>query len=197
MTRRALDSATRLRAWWFTRQGFGASTKSATLDACVRQAGWIATAGSTGPYLSIRARMPGVSRETIDRAVMDGISVVEIPGAHARPAVVVPRDEMALALRLHLTTFVKHAASYFRRSGISEAAFNGVTTQVCRALDEGRSSRLAAVRRSSPAATRPLCSMARYDGRISARWADSIITRSYRVGNSSAYGSTIPARGAW
>jgi hypothetical protein len=81
--------------------------------------------------------MPAVSRETIDRAVMDGISVVEIPGAHARPAVLVPRDEVALALRLHLATFVKHAASYFRSSGISETAFNGVTTQVCRALDEG------------------------------------------------------------
>ena len=36
-----------------------------------------------------------------DRAAMDGVDVIEVPGAHARRAILVPRDEVALALRLH------------------------------------------------------------------------------------------------
>jgi hypothetical protein len=95
------------------------------------------TAGSAGLYLSIRARMPGVSREAVDRAVLDGIKVLEIPGAHARPWVLVPYDDAAVALRLHLTSFEAHAAAYYRYSGMTEAATKGVAAQVCRALDEG------------------------------------------------------------
>ena len=104
---------------------------------CVRQAGWLPTQGATGVYLSIRARMPGVSRDAIDRAAIDGVPLVDVPGAHARPWVLIPRVEMALALRLHLASYQKHAASYFASEGISEAAFAGVAAQVCRLLDEG------------------------------------------------------------
>jgi hypothetical protein len=85
----------------------------------------------------MRARLLGVSREAIDRAAMDRVSLVEVPGAHGRPAVLVPRDEMPLALRLHSATFQKHLAPHFARSDISPAALRGVETQVCRALDEG------------------------------------------------------------
>jgi hypothetical protein len=95
------------------------------------------TAGSTGVYLSVRARMPGVSREAIDRAVLDGLTVTEVPGAHARPWMLVPRDEAGLALRLHLRSYEAHAAAYYRYSGVSEATLKGVAAQVCAALDEG------------------------------------------------------------
>ena len=81
--------------------------------------------------------MPGVSREAIDRAAMDRVSLIEVPGAHGRPAVLVPRDEMPLALRLHSATFQKHLAPHFARGDISQAALRGVETQVCRVLDEG------------------------------------------------------------
>jgi hypothetical protein len=103
----------------------------------LRRTGWLTTSGSTNVYLSLRARMPGVSREAIDRAALDGIDVVEVPGAHARPPVLVPRDEMALALRMHWDSYRKHAASYFERGDFTEAALTAVAAQVCRALDEG------------------------------------------------------------
>jgi hypothetical protein len=125
----------RLRFWWLSRQGLTSATAPKTIEACVRQAGWLPT--FTGIYLSIRARMPGVSREAIDRAAMDRVSLVEVPGAHGRPAVLVPRDEMALALRLHSATFQKHLAPHFRKGDLSQAALRGVETQVCRVLDEG------------------------------------------------------------
>jgi hypothetical protein len=131
------DSLARVRAWWLRRQGLTADTAPRTIEACVRQAGWLPTQGATGVYLSIRARMPGVSREAIDRAAIDGVPLIDVPGAHARPWVLIPRDEMAVALRLHLASYQKHAASYFASEGISEAAFAGVAAQVCRLLDEG------------------------------------------------------------
>lgn len=81
--------------------------------------------------------MPGLSREAIDRAALDGMDVVEVPGAHARPPVLVPRDDMPLALRMHWDSYRRHAAGYFARGEFSEAALNAVAAQVCQALDEG------------------------------------------------------------
>ncbi len=128
---------TRLRAWWFRRQGLSRRGAPASLAACFRQAGWFVTAGSTGVYLSIRARLPGTTRETVDRAALDGKEVVEVPGAHARPPVLVPRDEMALALRSHRASYAKHAAPVFASGRYSEAALRAIAAQASRALDEG------------------------------------------------------------
>ena len=131
------DPRARLRAWWLRRQGLTPSTAPKTIEACVHQAGWLPTQGSTGVYLSIRARMAAVSREAIDRTAIDGVSLIDIPGPHARPSVLVPHDEMAFALRLHLATFERHAAPLFASGRISEAALRSVGAQVCRVLDEG------------------------------------------------------------
>jgi len=136
-SRSVADPLVRLRAWWLRRQGLTPATAPKTIEACVRLAGWLPTSGSTGVYLSIRARMPGASREAIDRAAIDGVSVIDVPGAHARPSVLVPRDEMTLALRLHSATFQKHLAPLFTSGSISEAALRGVGAHVCRLLDEG------------------------------------------------------------
>jgi len=131
------DRRLRLRAWWLFRQGLTLSTAPKTIEACVRQAGWLPTQGSTGVYLSIRARMPGATREAIDRAAIDGMTLIDVPGPHARPSVLVPRDEMAVALRLHLATFERHAAPLFASGRISESALRAVGAEVCRLLDEG------------------------------------------------------------
>ena len=126
-----------LRAWWFRRQGLTLHTSAKAVADCLRQTGWLATVGSTGVYLSMRARLPGISRETIDRAAMDGVEIVEVPGAHARPAILVPGDEMALALRLHWASYAKHAAPLFASGRYSETALKAIASQACRVLDEG------------------------------------------------------------
>jgi hypothetical protein len=68
---------------------------------------------------------------------MDGIDVVEVPGAHARPPVLVPRHELALALRLHCDSYTKHAAAYFASGRASVTALRAIVAQVTRVLDEG------------------------------------------------------------
>ncbi len=85
----------------------------------------------------MRARLPGMTRETIDRAAIEGVDVIDVPGAHARPPVLVPRDEMALALRMHWASYAKHAAPLFASGRYSEAALRAIASQTCRALDEG------------------------------------------------------------
>lgn len=127
----------RLRAWWFRRQGLGSRNTPKDFVECLHRAGWLVTAGSTGVYLSMRARLPGISRETIDRAAIDGIDAIEVPGAHARPPVLVPHDEAALALRLHWASYAKHAAPLFASGRYSETALKAIASQVCRVLDEG------------------------------------------------------------
>src|SRR5258705_524328 len=119
-----------LRAWWFRRQGLTRHTSVKTVADCLRQTGWLATVGSTGVYLSMRARLPDVSRDAIDRAAMDGVDVIEVPGAHARPAILVPRDEMALALRLHWASYAKHAAPLFASGRYSETALKAIASRV-------------------------------------------------------------------
>jgi hypothetical protein len=127
----------RVRAWWFAQQGLSPRGAPKTVGDCLRLTGWVPTAGSTGVYLSMRARMPGVSRDAVDRAAVDGVDAVEVPGAHARPPVLVHGKEMALALRLHWMSFSKHAAPQFANGRYSEAALRAIASQVCRALDEG------------------------------------------------------------
>jgi hypothetical protein len=136
MARSDDETLRHLRRWWLRRQGLTVATRPKSFDACVRTAGWLQTSGSPNLYLSIRARTPGVSRDVIDRAIVDGTTVVEVPGGHARPHVLVPREEGALALRLHGANWNKHAASYFRSRG-NEQAFHAVAAQAARALDEG------------------------------------------------------------
>lgn len=127
----------RLRSWWLRRQGLTPDTSPRSVDACIRQTGWLPTAGGPGVYLSVRARMPGVSREAIDRAAIDGIPLVEVPGPHARPPVLVPREDMALALRLHRASFERHMAPHFRSGAIDAAAFRSIGSAISRALEEG------------------------------------------------------------
>ena len=81
--------------------------------------------------------MPGASRDAVDRAALDGIELIEVQGPHARPPVLVPRNESALALRLHALSYERHVASWLASSGYTEAALMTVSAQVCRALDEG------------------------------------------------------------
>lgn len=95
------------------------------------------TASGPGIYLSLRARMPGVPRDAVDRAAVEGTSIVEVPSGPSRPAVLVPREDMALALRLHGAPHERHILRYLTSNGIEEPALRSVESAVTRALQEG------------------------------------------------------------
>ena len=132
-----MKSADRVRAWWLQRQGLTPATRPRTLAECIRTTGWLPTAGGPCAYLSFRARMPGVTREQIDRAVLDGNPLVEAPGGHARAAVIVPRDELTLALRLAAASRDRHLAPQIRKGAVDRKVIQSLSAAITRVLDEG------------------------------------------------------------
>ena len=84
------------RACWARRQGLSAPVRGEVADV-VRAAGWIYSAGSTLSYLALRARLPGIDRATIDRAIFDEGSLLEVPTVRGC-TMLVPREDVSLAL---------------------------------------------------------------------------------------------------
>jgi hypothetical protein len=67
-----------------------------TVADVVDKAGWIPSAGGTGPYLAIRARIPSITRQDVDDAVAH-MDVLELPSVRDT-AFLVPRADAGLAL---------------------------------------------------------------------------------------------------
>jgi hypothetical protein len=88
-------SKSKLRAWWFHRQGLDQSLKNESARQVLRHTGWARSVGGVGPYLTIFARN-GQSREEIDRAAAN-LEIQELPCARGC-TYVVPKDDFAVAL---------------------------------------------------------------------------------------------------
>src|SRR5258708_16332447 len=68
-----------------------------TVADVVDRGGWIPSAGGTGPYLAIRARIPLISRQAVDDAVFGRMELLELPSVRDT-AFLVPRSAPGLAL---------------------------------------------------------------------------------------------------
>jgi len=68
-----------------------------TVADVVARGGWIPSAGGTGPYLAIRARIPSITRQEVDDAVFGRMEVLELPSVRDT-AFLVPRADAGLAL---------------------------------------------------------------------------------------------------
>ncbi len=89
-------SAQQARAYWAERQGISRPIQGGVADA-VRASGWVYSAGSTLPYLAIRARLPGCDRAAVDRAVFEDEDLIEVPTVRGC-SMLVPAEEVSLAL---------------------------------------------------------------------------------------------------
>jgi len=112
----------------------------------VARAGWIPSAGGTGPYLAMRARIPSIARQDVDDAVFGRMEVLEIPSVRDT-AFLVPRADAGLALaagrrafdeRLRKLPVDRHVIEVLGAK-ILDAIGNGVLTadQLRRALPPG------------------------------------------------------------
>jgi hypothetical protein len=81
---------------WFERQLLPPRHGLSIADV-VDKAGWIPSAGGTGPYLSIRARIPNATRQEVDDAVFGRMEILELPSVRDT-AFVVPRADARIAL---------------------------------------------------------------------------------------------------
>lgn len=83
-------------AQWMERQLLPPRPGMSVADVVAR-AGWIPSAGGTGPYLVFRARIPTISRQDVDDAVFGRMELLELPSVRDT-AFLVPRADAGVAL---------------------------------------------------------------------------------------------------
>jgi hypothetical protein len=87
--------ATKLRAWWWHKQGLDGRFAGATAAEVLSRCGWARSVGGVGPYLTLFARA-GISREQADRAVAIS-EIAELPSARGC-TYVLPAADFGLGL---------------------------------------------------------------------------------------------------
>lgn len=90
----------KLRAWWWHRQGLDGSLKSESPAAVLDRAGWARSVGGVGPYLTLFARA-GTTRTAADAAAAS-LEIHELPSARGC-TYVLPASDYALGLSLAQT----------------------------------------------------------------------------------------------
>jgi hypothetical protein len=93
---------------WLARQ-FPAGTFS--IGEIVSRTGWMHSAGGTGPYLSLRARKPSLTRQQVDDAVYRRFEVVELPAVRDS-MMLVPREDIGLALAAGQRSFTERILKF-------------------------------------------------------------------------------------
>jgi hypothetical protein len=88
---------TKLRAWWWHRQGLDGSLRDKKAAEILERAGWARSVGSVGPYITLFAR-GGTTRAAADAAASK-LQIHELPAARGC-TYVVPTSDYALALTL-------------------------------------------------------------------------------------------------
>lgn len=124
---------TKLRAWWWHRQGLDGTLRGTAPAGVLERAGWARSVGGAGPYLTMFAR-GGTNRQRADDAVAD-LEIHELPAARGC-TYVVPAADFALALTLARElggADMKVAA----KLGVTEQEIDRLCDAVLRALDDG------------------------------------------------------------
>ena len=124
---------TKLRAWWFHRQGLDGSMTGFEPADVLGLAGWARSVAGSGPYLTMFARA-GLSRETVDRAVAD-LEIHELPSARGC-TYVLPAADFALGLRVS-ADFSRREMVVARKLGVTDAEISKLCSAIVEALRKG------------------------------------------------------------
>jgi hypothetical protein len=103
-----------------------------TVAEVVDRAGWIPSAGGTGPYLAIRARIPSITRQDIDYAVFGRMEVLELPSVRDT-AFLVPRADAGLALAAGRRTL----AERIRKLPVDRRAIESLGVKILKVIGDG------------------------------------------------------------
>jgi hypothetical protein len=87
----------KLRAWWFHKQGLDGSYGKADAQAVLQRSGWARSIGGIGPYVTLFSRT-GIGRVVADQAA-SSLEICELPSAR-NCTYVVPANDFALALKV-------------------------------------------------------------------------------------------------
>jgi hypothetical protein len=121
---------TKMRAWWFHRQGLDGRLAKAAVAESLNECGWARSVGGSGPYLGIFARVRA-GRAAVDQAVADS-EIHELPAARGCTYVVGKRD-FALALKAG-QSFGESEMKVARKLGVTGAEIDKLAAGVVTAL---------------------------------------------------------------
>ena len=124
---------TKLRAWWFHRQGLDGSMLGSTPLELLARAGWARSVAGAGPYLALFARA-GLSREAVDNAVAR-LEIQELPSARGC-TYILPAPDFGLGLRVG-EEFSSGEMALARKLGVTDAEVAKLCSAVLDALRSG------------------------------------------------------------
>jgi hypothetical protein len=128
-----MNPETKLRAWWWHRQGLDGSLRGARPAAVLERAGWARSVGGVGPYLTLHARA-GTTRAAADAAVA-ALEVHELPAARGC-TYVLPASDFALGLAVG-RDFGGQEMKTAMKLGVTEAEVDRLSDAVLDALAAG------------------------------------------------------------
>ena len=123
----------KLRAWWFHRQGLDGSYAGADAQAVLQRSGWARSVGGVGPYLTLFSRA-GIGRAEADRAA-GALEIYELPSARGC-TYVVPASDFALALKVG-ETFARAPLRVAESLGVTAKEVEKLCDAVLKALAKG------------------------------------------------------------
>jgi hypothetical protein len=113
---------------WFERQLLPPRHATSIADV-VTHAGWIPSAGGTGPYLAIRARIPDATRQDVDDAVFERMEIMELPSVRDT-AFLVPCADAGIALAAGRRSY----AERLRKLPLDASELASLGNQILKAL---------------------------------------------------------------
>jgi hypothetical protein len=122
----------KLRGWWFHRQGLDGSMQGRPPAEVLDRSGWSRSVGGVGPYLTLFSRAR-TSREAADRAVAK-LEIHELPAARGC-TYVLPASDFALGLTVgrEFSGDMKTAL----KLGVTEKEIDKLCDAVVKALEQG------------------------------------------------------------
>ena len=124
---------TRLRAWWWRRQGLDGSFQGRKPEEVLAAAGWARSVGGSGPYFTLFSRA-GITREQADTAVAK-LDIHELPAARGC-TYVLPKEDFALGLKVG-QEFADGDMSGARKLGVTDKEIEKLSDAVLAALKKG------------------------------------------------------------
>jgi hypothetical protein len=122
-------SETKLRAWWFHRQGLDGSLSGQSATQVLGRTGWARSIGGAAPYLTLFARA-GLRRTEVDSALK--LEIHELPSARGC-AYVVPAPDFPLALAAG-RPFSEDELKVARRLGVTDKEIDTLCAAVLKTL---------------------------------------------------------------
>lgn len=110
--------------------------RGVTIHDVLLRAGWMHSAGGTGPYLAIRARIPGTPRREVDAAAFKRFEILEVPAVRDS-VMIVPREDAAVALAAGRRSFGDRLRKLEKSCGVTRKELDTLSDRILKILGDG------------------------------------------------------------